>query len=73
MKLTDDVTQRKTKEQKTSNNNLTLPRANKAKKIFHRFLHRGKPIISSIGQNEPELGNETDLLREDSLNIHNLA
>ena len=43
MKLTNDVTQRKTKEQKTLNNNLTPPRANKTKKTFHRFLHRGKP------------------------------
>ena len=33
---TDNVTQRKTKEQKkTSNNNLTQPRANKTKKKFH--------------------------------------
>ena len=45
VKLTDDVTQRE-KEEKKSNNNLTLPRANKTKKKFHRFLHRGKSMAT---------------------------
>ena len=40
VKLTDDATQ---KSKKTKNNNVILLRANKTKKAFQRFLHRGKP------------------------------
>lgn len=49
VKLTDD---RRTKEDKRAMrplyNNQTPPRANKTKKKYYRFLHRGKPCILQI-------------------------
>ena len=55
---------------------LNLTRQNvsdQARKLEQTMGDVGETILSSIGQNEPELGNENDLLRDDSLIIHNSA
>ena len=55
---------------------LNLTRQNlsdQARKLEQTMGDAGETILSSIGQNDPELGNENDLLREDSLNIQNSA
>ena len=48
VKLTDDVEQKKTKEPYSMYNNQTPPRANKTKKKYYGFLHRGKLCILQI-------------------------